>query len=67
VRLTGLNGTTIEPLVPLLTFIGSIELDTSIDDKQLNEKVEISLSEPNASKTPNYRPNIHNKKKGLHR
>jgi len=29
----GLNGATIEPLVPLLTFIGSIELEKSIDNE----------------------------------
>lgn len=34
----GLGGPTIEPLVPLLTFIGSIELDKSIEDHMTNNK-----------------------------
>ena len=47
--LRGLNGITIEPLVPLLTFIGNIELDKSIEnEKTLRplEKAKISRKGP---------------------
>jgi len=32
---SGLNGATIEPLVPLLTFIGSIDFDKPIENKMV--------------------------------
>jgi hypothetical protein len=30
---SGLNGATLEPLVPLLTFIGSLEFDKTLEDR----------------------------------
>ncbi len=42
----GLSGVTIEPLIPLLTFIGSIELDKSIE----NEKTSRPLRETKISR-----------------
>jgi hypothetical protein len=35
--LMGLKGATIEPLVPLLTFIGNINIEKSIENKQLTQ------------------------------
>lgn len=40
----GLKGTKIEPLVPLLTFIGDIDFDKSIDNEQVIKQNEIPRS-----------------------
>ncbi len=53
--LSGLKGGRIEPLVPLLTFIGNMELDKSIEKISNNNE---SFLENNVA---------HKKKKGLNR
>ncbi len=65
----GLNGATIEPLVPLLTFIGSIDFDkptvSHLDKNGLIEIHDNESTSPDKKLSPV--KNHHKKKRGLHR
>lgn len=66
--LSGLKGTKIEPLVPLLTFIGDIDLDKSIDNEQVIKQNEIPHSyHTSAANTWQRKSTKRTPKKGLRR
>jgi hypothetical protein len=65
---SGLKGTKIEPLVPLLTFIGDIDLDKSIDNEQVIKQNEIPYSyQTSAANTWQRKSTKRTPKKGLRR